>query len=161
MKLWHSNKKLYMFTTNALRIFQSLIYQIFIECCTFLSPVIKMIPRGILIFICYFSQINGFDLPDPKFVTDLVNNFNRFGIIYHLPFVEIFKIHEYSKTIREYKWVMKFILHYTMVTFSEIIVLHLWKRQFKSPGFIRGRSQTTWTKISPFLTMYLYLVDMR
>ena len=55
-----------------------------------------------LIFITTVSFICGIDLPDPKFVTDLANTFNRFGIIYHIPSVEPGYVHDY-KSIEKYK----------------------------------------------------------
>ena len=56
------------------------------------------------LFLIYFiSSIDGQKLPDQKFITDLVSNFNRFGIIYHLPPMKLSHVHEYYKTIKKYK----------------------------------------------------------
>ena len=70
----------------------------------FPTSVVKMIFMStFLIISCFLSSINGQELPDQKFVTDLVTNFNRFGIIYHLPLMKRSHIHNYYKSINQYK----------------------------------------------------------
>ena len=57
------------------------------------------------LIIYFISKTNGQELPDQKFVTDLVTNFNRFGIIYHLPQMKVSHVHDYFKSVNQYKWV--------------------------------------------------------
>ena len=64
-----------------------------------------MIFMSMVQIICFISSINGQELPDQTFVTDLVNNFNRFGIIFHLPAMKFSHIHDYYKSMKQYKWV--------------------------------------------------------
>ena len=66
-----------------------------------------MIFMSMFLIICFISSINSQELPDQKFVTDLVTNFNRFGIIFHLPVMKFSDIHDYYKSIKQYKWVVK------------------------------------------------------
>ena len=72
-----------------------------------LHSVVKMIFMSTFLFISFISLINGQRLPNQKFVTDLVTNFNRFGIIFHLPAMKFYHIHDYYKSIKQYKWVKK------------------------------------------------------
>ena len=70
----------------------------------FPTSVVKMIFMStFLIISCFISSINGQELPDQKFVTDLVTKFNRFGIIYHLPPIKLSHILDYYKSINQYK----------------------------------------------------------
>ena len=70
----------------------------------FPTSVVKMIFMStFLIISCFISSINGQELPDQKFVTDLVTEFNRFGIIYHLPLIKLSHILDYYKSINQYK----------------------------------------------------------
>ena len=65
--------------------------------------VVKMDFWSTFLIFCFVSSINGQKLPNQKFVTDLVTNFNRFGIIYHLPLMKRSHIHNYYKSINQYK----------------------------------------------------------
>jgi predicted CDP-diglyceride synthetase/phosphatidate cytidylyltransferase len=87
------NQKL---TSNAIANF----YQ---DLLAFLASVTKMIFMAMFLTIFCISSINGQELPDQKFVTDLVTNFNRFGIIYHLPLMKLSHVHDYYKSIKKYK----------------------------------------------------------
>ena len=69
----------------------------------FSTSVVKMI--FMFLIICASSITNGQELPDQKFVTDLVTKFNRFGIIYHLPQMKVSHVHDYFKSVNQYKWV--------------------------------------------------------
>ena len=51
--------------------------------------------------------MNGQELPDETFVSDLATKFNRFGIIYHLPSMKLAYIHDYYKSINKQKWVLE------------------------------------------------------
>ena len=70
-------------------------------------PVDKMSFMSMFLIVCTISSINGQKLPDQKFVTDLVTNFNRFGIVLHLPIMKFSHIHDYYKSINQYKWVLR------------------------------------------------------
>ena len=59
-----------------------------------------------LLTIFYLASIYGVELPNPKFVTDVVTKFNRFGIIYHLPLMKVSRVHEYNKLIPQFMWVL-------------------------------------------------------
>jgi hypothetical protein len=81
------NQKL---TSNAIANF----YQ---DLLAFLASVTKMIFMSMFLTIFCISSINGQELPDQKFVTDLVTNFNRFGIIYHLPLMKLSHVQIHQK----------------------------------------------------------------
>ena len=66
----------------------------------------KMSFMSMFLIVFTISSINGQKLPDQKFVTDLVTNFNRFGIVLHLPIIKFSHIHDYYKSINQYKWVL-------------------------------------------------------
>ena len=51
------------------------------------------------IFLC--SKL-GFELPDPKFVSDIVNYSNREGIFFHLPSLKISDIRKYQNSLRQF-----------------------------------------------------------
>ena len=65
----------------------------------------NMMFMSTLLTIFYLASIYGVELPNPKFVTDVVTKFNRFGIIYHLPSMKLSQVHEYNKLIPQFMWV--------------------------------------------------------
>ena len=73
----------------------------------FPTSVVNMIIIAMFLIICFISAINGQNLPDQKFVTDLKTNFNRLGIIHHLPMMKRSHILDYYKSFNQYKWVAK------------------------------------------------------
>ena len=50
-----------------------------------------------------FNSARGSNLPDPKFIADVVNYLNRLGIIYHLPPMKQSAIFKYRKSIGQYR----------------------------------------------------------
>ena len=82
----------------------------------FPTSVVNMIFIAMFLIICFISAINGQNLPDQKFVTDLKTNFNRLGIIHHLPMMKRSHILDYYKSFNQYKWVG---------------VVNLWGKRFK------------------------------
>ena len=62
----------------------------------------NMMFMSTLLIIFYLASIYGVELPNPKFVTDVVTKFNRFGIIYHLPSMKLSQVHEYNKLIPQF-----------------------------------------------------------
>ena len=51
----------------------------------------------ILVLLFTASQVVCLDLPDPNFVADIVEIFNRKGVIYHLPPMLIHDVQRYHK----------------------------------------------------------------
>ena len=85
-------------------------------------PVDKMSFMSMFLIVCTISSINGQKLPDQKFVTDLVTNFNRFGIVLHLPIMKFSHIHDYFKSINQYKWVLgmpSLFTHYNHISLTK------------------------------------------
>ena len=74
-------------------------------CHFILWSVGNMMFMSTLLIIFYLASIYGVELPNPKFVTDVVTKFNRFGIIYHLPSMKLSQVHEYNKLIPQFMWV--------------------------------------------------------
>ena len=62
----------------------------------------NMMFMSTILTIFYLASIYGVELPNPKFVTDVVAKFNRFGIIYHLPSMKLSQVHEYNKLIPQF-----------------------------------------------------------
>ena len=50
-----------------------------------------------------FDSVRASNLPDPKFIADVVNYLNRLGIIYHLPPMKQSTIFKYRKSIGQYR----------------------------------------------------------
>ena len=50
-----------------------------------------------------FYSVRGSNLPDPKFIADVVNYLNRLGIVYHLPPMKQSTIFKYRKSIGQYR----------------------------------------------------------
>ena len=50
-----------------------------------------------------FKSARGSNLPDPKFIADVVNYLNRLGIIHHLPPMKQSAIFKYRKSIGQYR----------------------------------------------------------
>ena len=50
-----------------------------------------------------FDSVRASNLPDPKFIADVVNYLNRLGIIYHLPPMKQSAIFKYRKSIGQYR----------------------------------------------------------
>jgi hypothetical protein len=50
-----------------------------------------------------FDSVGGSNLPDPKFIADVVNYLNRLGIVYHLPPMRQSAIFKYRKLIDQYR----------------------------------------------------------
>ena len=63
---------------------------------------------ALLLVIILFSSLFGHpalgsNLPDPKFMADLVTYLNRLGIIFHLPPIEKSTVYKYRKSISQYR----------------------------------------------------------
>ena len=50
-----------------------------------------------------FNSARGSNLPDPKFIADVVNYLNRLGTVYHLPPMRQSAIFKYRKLIDQYR----------------------------------------------------------
>ena len=62
-----------------------------------------MILFTILVLLSILMSIECFELPDPNFVTDIVTNFNRLGVIYHLPSIARPDVLKYHKKISKFR----------------------------------------------------------
>ena len=51
----------------------------------------------------YYDLVKGSKLPDPKFITDVVNYMSRIGVIYHLPPMKQSEIFTYRKSLNLYR----------------------------------------------------------
>ena len=61
-----------------------------------------MIFMSTFLTIFYLASIYGVELPNPTFVTDVVTEFNRVGVIFHLPSMKLSQVHEYNKLIPQF-----------------------------------------------------------
>ena len=50
-----------------------------------------------------FDSVGGSNLPDPKFIADVVNYLNRLGTVYHLPPMRQSALFKYRKLIDQYR----------------------------------------------------------
>ena len=72
------------------------------QCC--ICSVSMMMFISIVVLASISTTAKCLALPDPNFVADIATNFNRLGIIYHLPLMAKSDVWRYYKTISKFRW---------------------------------------------------------
>ena len=72
-------------------------------CSTPFNMKLNVLLFAVSLLFYNFKSARGSNLPDPKFIADVVNYLNRLGIIYHLPPMRQSAIFKYRKSIGQYR----------------------------------------------------------